>query len=135
MLNIEDWTPGSIFPPGSWVEIEKEYESASRLKIIYQRNNSFTGTAWNIFSDGEYDFPSALEGKLLPNEAIVTDQDYSALVRQLKAGQKLMYKINIDNGSEYHKGFYGVRATDTIHFHEPCTGQPVEIYIYYIPTI
>lgn len=135
VLNIEDWTPGSIFPPGSWVEIEKEYESASRLKIIYQRNNSFTGTAWNIFSDGEYEFPSALEGKLLPNEAIVTDQDYSALVRQLKAGQKLMYKINIDNGSEYHKGFYGVRATDTIHFYEPCTGQPVEIYIYYIPTI
>ena len=135
VLNIEDWTPGSVFPPGSWVEIEKEYESASRLKIIYQRNNSFTGTAWNIFSDGEYEFPSALEGKLLPNEAVVTDQDYSALVRQLKAGQKLMYKINIDNGSEYHKGFYGVRATDTIHFYEPCTGQPVEIYIYYIPTI
>lgn len=124
-LTIESWTPDENFPPHSYIDLERLYELANREKWIYQRNLNFTGTDWDIVTDGDY----TIDEDLLPDETEVLDQEYSVLVYVFKSGQKLMYKVNISTDTEYHKGFYSTKALDQIHFYEPCTGQPVEIYI------
>lgn len=133
IIYFQSWTPSKSFPPGSYLELNKlaEIEDAGENVTVYRFHEGWNGSSINVIDDMDGDDVTGLEGILLPDEGHIdmTRAIYAKRVEVYKSGQKIMYQLNVDTSTEYHKGFYGVQATDTIHFHEPVTGQPLEIYI------
>ena len=133
IIYFEPWTPTEDFPPGSYLELNKlaEIQDAGENVTIYRYHEGFTGSSINVISGMTGDDVTGLEGLLLPDElhADMTRAIYSKRVEVIKNGQKLMYLLNVDTADQYDRGFYGTRATDTIHFYEPLVKNTLEIYI------
>ena len=132
-IYFQSWTPSTDFPPGSYLEKdhEAEAEDAGENVTVYRYHEGWTGSSINVIDDMDGDDVTGLDGELLPDEGHpdMTRAIYAKRVEVYKSGQKMMYLLNVDTPTQYDRGFYGVQATDTIHFYEPLEGQPVEIYI------
>lgn len=133
IIYFESWTPSKDFPPGSYLEKDRdaEAEDAGENVTVYRYHEGWTGSSINVIDDMDGDDVTGMEGILLPDEGHIdmTRAIYAKRVEVYISGQKLMYFLNVNTPTQYDRGFYGVQATDTIHFYEPMTGQPVEIYI------
>ena len=133
IIYFEPWTPTEDFPPGSYLELNKlaEIQDGGENITIYRYHEGFTGSSINVISGMSGDDVTGLDGLLLPDETHIdmTRAIYAKRVEVYKNGQKLMYYLNVDTSTQYDKGFYGTRATDTITFYEPCVLNTIEIYI------
>lgn len=133
IIYFQSWTPNKDFPPGSYLELNKlaEVQDAGENVTIYRYHEGFTGSSINVISGMTGDDVTGLNGILLPDELHVdmTRAIYAKRVEVYKNGQKLMYLLNVDTETQYDRGFYGTRATDTITFYEPCVLNTIEIYI------
>ncbi len=132
-IYFQSWTPTVDFPPGSYLELNKlaEIQDGGENITIYRYHEGFSGSSIDVIDDMTGDDVTGLNGTLLPDESHedMTRAIYAKRVEVYKNGQKLMYLLNVDTGTQYDRGFYGTRATDTIHFYEPCVLNTIEIYI------